>query len=194
MKFNELDLGGAFVIELDRREDDRGFFARTFCRDEFREHGLNPDVVQSSIAFNRQKGTIRGMHFQFPPAHETKLIRVTRGSLFDVIIDLRPESPTFLQHAAVELSAENRRSLYVPARFAHGYQTLEDETEATYDIGAAYAPDLEGGLSPLDRCLELLWPLPVSAISAKDRALLQLESIRDEVTARMGTAHSVSRR
>ena len=188
MIFTELELKGAFAIELDRREDERGFFARTFCRDQFQEHGLNPDVVQSSIAFNRYKGTVRGMHFQYPPADESKLIRVARGALLDVIVDLRPESPTFLRHVAVELSAENGRSLYVPQRFAHGYQTLEDGTEAAYDIGASYAPHLEGGLSPFDRSLNLAWPLPTSAISDKDKALPQLGSVLDEIVERMCSA------
>ena len=127
--------------------DNRGLFARTFCQDEFVARGLDPLVVQANVSFNHRKGTVRGMHFQFPPAAETKLVRCTRGAVLDVIVDLRPESPTFLEHTAVELSADNRRSLYVPKRFAHGYQVLEDETEVTYLTSQDYAPQHEGGLA-----------------------------------------------
>src|SRR6202521_1125905 len=144
MLFTETNLKGAFIVDVERLEDDRGFFARTFCQREFGAHGLNPTIAQANIAFNSKQGTLRGMHFQFPPATETKLVRVTRGALLDVIVDLRPESPTFLQHVAVELTADNRRALYVPERFAHGYQVLEDNTEACYDMGEFYAPDLQG--------------------------------------------------
>ena len=122
--FTETELRGAFVVDLDRREDSRGFFARTFCQHEFEEHGLKPVIAQANIAFNRRKGTVRGMHFQFPPAAETKLVRCTRGAILDIIVDLRPESPTYLEHVAVELTADNQRALYVPERFAHGYQVL----------------------------------------------------------------------
>ena len=123
MIFTETKLKGAFIIDLERREDERGFFARSFCQREFEERGMKPVIAQSSIATNRKKGTVRGMHFQFPPAAETKLVRCTRGAILDIIVDLRPESPTYLQHIAVELDAENMRALYVPERFAHGYQS-----------------------------------------------------------------------
>ena len=146
MIFTETKLKGAFVIELERRDDERGFFARSFCRQEFQQRGMNPLIAQSGIAKNRQKGTIRGMHFQFPPAAETKLVRCTRGALLDIIIDLRPESETYLQHEAVELDAESMRALYVPERFAHGYQTLRADTVATYELGQVYTPSAEGGL------------------------------------------------
>ena len=132
MIFTETKLKGAFIIELERREDERGFFARTFCQREFEERGLKPTIVQASIATNRRKGTLRGMHFQFPPAAETKIVRCTRGAILDIIVDLRPESPTYLEHVAVELDAENMRALYVPERFAHGYQVLQDNTDASY--------------------------------------------------------------
>src|SRR5260221_9986697 len=124
MIFTETHLHGAFIVDLDRREDGRGFFARSFCQREFMAHGLNPTVAQANVAYSRTKGTLRGMHFQFPPVTETKLVRVTRGAILDVVVDLRPESPTYLQHVAVELTAENHRSLYVPERFAHGFQVL----------------------------------------------------------------------
>jgi dTDP-4-dehydrorhamnose 3,5-epimerase len=148
--FKETKLKGAFILDLERRDDDRGFFARAFCHREFAEHGLNPVIAQANIAWNKRKGTLRGMHFQYPPHAETKLVRATRGSILDIIVDLRPESPTFLESVAVELSADNHRALYVPERFAHGYQALEDGTETSYQVGEFYAPGTEGGLSPFD--------------------------------------------
>src|SRR4026209_2893041 len=132
MIFTETKLEGAFILDLERREDDRGFFARTFCQHEFEAHGLKPVIAQANVEFNRYKGTMRGMHFQFPPAAETKLVRATRGSILEIIVDMRPESPTDLDHVAVELTSENQRALYVPERFAHGYQVLEDNTETSY--------------------------------------------------------------
>jgi dTDP-4-dehydrorhamnose 3,5-epimerase len=183
--FTETKLRGAFVIDLERREDNRGFFARAFCQHEFGDHGLKPLIAQANIAFNRRKGTLRGMHFQFPPHAETKLVRATRGAILDIIVDLRPESPTYLQHVAVELSADNHRALYVPERFAHGYQALEDGTETSYQVGEFYAPGTEGGLSPFDPRLGLSWPLPVTDISPKDAAWKHLSEVETEVKRRM---------
>lgn len=183
--FTELKLKGAFILDLERREDERGFFARAFCQDEFRQHGLKPLIAQSNIAFNRRKGTLRGMHFQYPPHAETKLVRATRGAILDIIVDLRPESPTYLQHVAVELSADNCRALYVPERFAHGYQALKDGTETSYQVGEFYAPASEGGLSPFDPRLGLKWPLSVTTISPKDAAWKQLDEVEGEVKRRM---------
>ena len=120
MIFTETKLKGAFLIKLERREDERGFFARAFCQNEFRQHGLKPLIAQANVAHNRKKGTLRGMHFQYPPAAETKLVRCTRGAIVDIIVDLRPESPTFLQYVAVELNEDNMCALFVPERFAHG--------------------------------------------------------------------------
>jgi dTDP-4-dehydrorhamnose 3,5-epimerase len=168
--FAETRLKGAFIIELERREDERGFFARSFCQQEFEERGLKPVIAQCGIAANLKKGTLRGMHFQFPPAAETKLVRCTRGALLDIVVDLRPESKTYLEHVAVELDAESMRALYVPERFAHGYQVLRDDTVANYELGAVYTPSAEGGLRHDDPRLGLRWPLPVSAISARDRS------------------------
>ena len=185
MLFAETRLAGAFVIDLERREDDRGFFARTFCQNEFAEHGLEPVIAQSNVAYNRFKGTLRGMHFQFPPAAETKLVRCTRGSIVDIIVDLRPESPTYLGHVSVELTADNHRALYVPERFAHGYQVLEDDTETTYQVGEFYTPAAEGGLRFDDPHLNLEWPLPVREISDKDRTWALLAGVEDEVRRRM---------
>jgi dTDP-4-dehydrorhamnose 3,5-epimerase len=183
--FTETKLKGAFIIDLERREDDRGFFARGFCQNEFAAHGLKPLIAQANLAFNKRTGTLRGMHFQYPPHAETKLVRATRGAILDIIVDLRPESPTYLQHVEVELSADNHRALYVPERFAHGYQALEDATETSYQVGEFYAPGSEGGLSPFDPRLGLKWPLPVSVISPKDAAWAPLDQVGDEVMRRM---------
>ena len=190
MIFTETKLKGAFILDLERREDDRGFFARAFCQNEFKEHGLKPVIAQANIAFNKRKGTLRGMHFQYPPHAETKLVRATRGAIVDIIVDLRPESPTYLQHIEVELSADNHRALYVPERFAHGYQALEDATETSYQVGEFYAPGTEGGLSPLDPKLGLKWPLPVSVISPKDAAGKHLDEVEAEVKRRMAPGGS----
>jgi len=168
--FTETKLGGAFIIDVERREDERGFFARTFCQREFEAHGLKPLIAQANTAWNPRAATLRGMHFQYPPAAETKLVRCTRGGILDVIVDLRPESATYLQSVAVELTEDNHRALYVPERFAHGYQCLVDRTETSYQVGEFYAPGLEGGLLYSDPDLGLDWPLPVKEISAKDRA------------------------
>jgi dTDP-4-dehydrorhamnose 3,5-epimerase len=185
MQFIETKLQGAFIIELERHEDARGFFARAFCQEEFAAHGCNPVIAQANIGYNRYKGTLRGMHFQFPPAAETKLVRASRGAMFDVIVDLRPESPTYLQHFAVELSADNRRGIYVPERFAHGYQSLVDDTETTYQMGASHTLGSEGGLRYDDPALNLEWPLPVTAISDKDRQWKLFASVGAELKTRM---------
>jgi dTDP-4-dehydrorhamnose 3,5-epimerase len=168
MKFTETKLKGAFAIDLDERSDNRGFFARTFCMKEFIEHGLKPTVAQCNLSFNHKKGTLRGMHYQSPPATETKLVRCTQGAIYDVIIDMRPDSPTYLSHIGIELSAENRRALYVPDLFAHGYQTLTSEAEVVYQVSEFYTPGYEKGLRYNDPALAIEWPLPVSEISPKD--------------------------
>jgi dTDP-4-dehydrorhamnose 3,5-epimerase len=188
MKFTETKLTGAFVIELERREDERGFFARAFCQDEFAEHGLNTRIAQANVAFNRRKGTLRGMHFQFPPAAESKLVRCTRGAIVDMIVDLRPESPTYLEHVAVDLNEENGTALYVPERFAHGYQVLADGTETSYQVGEFYTPEAEGGLRFDDPRLALDWPFPVTELSEKDRGWALLDEIEPELRRRMAAA------
>ncbi|MGE0444658.1 MAG: dTDP-4-dehydrorhamnose 3,5-epimerase [Vicinamibacterales bacterium] len=185
MIFRETALPGAFIIDLEPRQDDRGFFARTFCQQEFAAHGLKTTIAQANVSFNRHKGGIRGLHFQYPPAAETKLVRCTRGAIVDVIVDLRPESPTYLRHVAVELTAENRRALYVPERFAHGYQVLEDETETAYEVGEFYTPDAEDGLAYDDPRLGISWPLPATEISPKDRAWHRLAEVEDALRGRM---------
>jgi dTDP-4-dehydrorhamnose 3,5-epimerase len=191
MLFTETKLAGAYVIDLERREDERGFFARAFCQREFADRSLNTRIAQSNVAFNRDAGTLRGMHFQFPPAAETKLVRCTRGAIVDMIVDVRPESPTYLQHVAVELTAENGRALYVPERFAHGYQVLADETETSYQVGEFYAPELEGGLRYDDPRLGLEWPLPVVEMSEKDGGWLLLDEYEPELRRRMSLSDTV---
>lgn len=185
MVFTETKLSGAFIIELERREDDRGFFARAFCQNEFSDHGLKPVIAQANIGFNKHRGCLRGMHFQYPPAAETKVVRCTRGAVLDIIVDLRPESPTFLQHVSVELTADNHRAIYIPERFAHGYQTLADETETSYQVGEFYTPGAEGGLRYDDPALGLTWPLPVGVISEKDAAWPLLAEVEPDVRRRM---------
>lgn len=185
MIFTETKLKGAYIIELERREDSRGFFARGFCQNEFRAHGLKPTVAQGNIASNIKAGTLRGMHFQYPPAAESKLVRCTRGAIYDIIVDLRPESPTYLQHIGVELNEDNQRALYVPERFAHGYQTLTDKTDTSYLVGEFYTPDAEGGLLYDDPSLKLDWPLPVSVISDKDQKFPLYREIEGELKRKM---------
>jgi dTDP-4-dehydrorhamnose 3,5-epimerase len=178
MRINECRLGGAFIIDLDRHEDERGYFARTFCRDEFERAGLVSPVEQCSTSFNRRLSTLRGLHFQLAPAAEHKLVRCTRGRIYDVIVDLRPDSPTAYQWLAMELSEENGRALYVPAGFAHGFQTLVDDAEVFYQISEAYRPELAAGIRWDDRGLGIDWPVPDPIISARDRALPGLDDVR----------------
>jgi dTDP-4-dehydrorhamnose 3,5-epimerase len=176
MIFTETTLKGAFIIDLELRQDTRGAFARTFCAREFDAHGLKPTVAQCNLSFNHKAGTLRGMHYQIPPASETKLVRCTKGSIYDVIIDLRPASPTYLQHIGVELTADNRRALYVPELFAHGYQALTDGAEVVYQVGEFYTPGYERGLRYDDPFFGIAWPMPVTVISEKDAAWDLFES------------------
>jgi dTDP-4-dehydrorhamnose 3,5-epimerase len=169
MIFASTPLEGAWIIDSERVSDRRGFFARTFCAHEFAARGLKATVAQASLSYSRAKGTLRGMHFQRPPVSEAKLVRCTRGAIHDVIVDLRPWSPSFLAHVAVELTAENRRALYIPDGFAHGFQTLADDTEVVYQMSEFYAPGHEAGLRHDDPSLALEWPLAVTEISEKDR-------------------------
>jgi dTDP-4-dehydrorhamnose 3,5-epimerase len=188
MIFTETKLKGAYIVELDRKEDERGFFARAFCQKEFKEHRLTPTIVQANIAYNRSKGTVRGMHFQYPPAEETKLVRCTRGAILDIIVDLRPEQGTYLHHVAVELNESNQRALYVPGRFAHGYQVLCDDTDTSYQVGESYTPSAEGGLMYNEPRLGLSWPLPVTLVSEKDSRFPPLDQIEAELRHRMSVA------
>lgn len=169
MKFAETKLAGAYIIEPEPHEDTRGFFARTFCAREFGEKGLATNFVQCSVSMTRQRGTVRGLHYQIAPVTEAKLVRCTAGVLYDVIVDLRPNSKTYLQHVGVELTARNRFALYVPEMFAHGFQTLEGDTEVFYQISQFFAPDLARGLRFDDPKLGINWPLPVANLSERDR-------------------------
>jgi dTDP-4-dehydrorhamnose 3,5-epimerase len=190
MIFSETKLAGTYIVDIDRREDNRGHFARVFCAEEFSAHGLKPTVAQASVSFNAKQGTLRGLHFQYPPAAETKYVRCTKGAVLDVIVDLRPESPTYLEHLAIVLSVENGRGLYIPKRFAHGFITLEDDTELNYLIGESHVPNAEGGLRYDDPMLGLDWPLPVRVISQRDTAWKPIVEIEDELKSRMSLAEA----
>lgn len=159
---------GPAIIDLEQRSDDRGFFARTFCIDEFGAAGLPTGVEQCNLSGNFKAGTLRGLHFQIAPHPEAKLVRCIRGAIVDVIVDMRPGSPTRLQHISVELTADNKRALLVPPHFAHAYQTLVDDTEVLYQVSGSYEPTAERGLRYNDPALGITWPLPASVISAKD--------------------------
>ncbi len=185
MIFHETALTGAFVIELERHVDGRGFFARSFDRDEFATAGLVSEFIQTSTAWNATAGTIRGMHFQYPPFAETKIIRCTRGAVHDAIVDLRPESPTFGHSLAVRLDDSERQALYVPERFAHGYQTLVDDCEVSYAMSTEYAPDAASGLPFDDLDLALSWPLPTGPTSERDRSWPTFEASRAELIVAM---------
>lgn len=169
MIFKETMLPGAYVVELDKREDDRGFFARAWCAKECTAHGLTSHVVQANTSFNKKMGTLRGMHYQIAPHPEAKLIRCIRGSIYDVIIDLRPSSPTYKRWIGVELSAKNRSMLYVPENFAHGFITLEDDSEILYLVSEFYSPECERGVRYNDPAFGIVWPVKVQVISSKDQ-------------------------
>jgi dTDP-4-dehydrorhamnose 3,5-epimerase len=175
MQFQKTRLSGAFIIQLEPRTDDRGFFARAFCARELEQHGLLSRFVQCNMSYNRKAGIVRGMHYQLPPAAEAKLVRCIRGAIHDVIVDLRRDSPTYLQHIGVELSAENRTALYVPEMFAHGFQALRDDAEVFYQVSEFYTPEAERGLRHDDPALGIDWPLPVTQVSPKDAAWPLLE-------------------
>jgi len=170
MMFRETQLPSVYIIEPERREDDRGFFARVWCQRELEAHGLNCRVAQVNAGFTHCKGGLRGLHYQLPPRPEAKFVRCTMGALFDVILDLRRESPTYKQWVGVELTAENRRMVYVPEGCAHGYQTLVDNTEMYYQTSEFYASDLARGVRYDDPAFAIAWPLPIASISAADRS------------------------
>jgi dTDP-4-dehydrorhamnose 3,5-epimerase len=170
MKFTKTRLEDAMLIALEPREDERGFFVRTFCAEEFAAQGLETAFPQTNHSRNRRAGTLRGMHYQKAPHEEVKLVRVVRGAIHDVIVDLRPGSPSFGQWQGFELTADNGLMLYVPKGFAHGFQTLTDDTDVTYQVSAPYAPGAEGGLRWDDPAFAIAWPRPVTSISEKDAA------------------------
>ena len=170
MRFTEAAVKGAYIIDLDPRRDHRGFFARSWCQREFEAHGLNPRVVQVNLAFTPRKGGVRGLHYQLAPHQEAKTVRCTRGAISDVAVDLRPDSPTYKQWVAVELTEDNYRMLYVPEGCAHGYQTLMDNTEICYQASEFYAPDYARGVRYDDPAFGIEWLLPVTSISDADHA------------------------
>ena len=170
MNFTPTKLDGATIVELKELCDERGFFARSWCQKEFQEHGLSANVVQANISYNKLKGTLRGMHYQVGPYEESKLVRCTQGAIYDVIIDLRQGSPTFKQWLGVELSAANHRMLFVPEGFAHGFVSLTDESEVTYQVTQFYHPASERGVRYNDPSFGVVWPIPVAVISEKDRS------------------------
>jgi dTDP-4-dehydrorhamnose 3,5-epimerase len=170
MIFTKLKIDGAYLIEPEKREDHRGFFARTWCMKEFESHHLNPAVVQINTTFSVRAGTLRGLHYQLPPHEEVKVVRCTRGALYDVIVDLRPHSPSYMQWLGAELTAENRRMLYVPEGVAHGSQTLTDNTELCYQTSQFFAPEAAHGVRFDDPAFQIQWPLEVDAISDVDKS------------------------
>jgi dTDP-4-dehydrorhamnose 3,5-epimerase len=170
VRFSETSLPGAFVVELEQLGDERGFFARSFCVREFEEHGLDPYIAQCNVSHNLRKGTLRGMHYQVPPAAETKLVRCTRGAIYDVIIDLRPDSPAYCKWQSFELSVANGRALYIPEGFAHGFQTLEDDSDVLYQMSEYYAPGQARGVRWDDPAFGIEWPVAGPIMSEKDRA------------------------
>lgn len=175
MIFQPTPLAGAYTIDLEKRGDDRGFFARVFCQREFSDHGLESQFVQVNNSLSGKKGTLRGMHYQLPPFSEVKVLRCIKGSLFDVIVDLRPDSPTFKKWFGAELTAENRRMMYVPRGFAHGLITLEDSTEVLYLVSAFYSQENERGLRFDDPTIGIHWPMTPMEVSAKDRTWPDLD-------------------
>lgn len=168
MIFAETPLTGAYLVDLELRKDSRGFFARAWSQDEFEKQGLNTRIVQCNTSFNHRVGTVRGLHYQKPPHAEVKLIRCTRGAIWDVIVDLRPESSTYKRWFGIDLTAENRRMLYVPENFAHGYITLEPATETFYQVSEFYSPEHEAGIRWNDPALGIIWPIEPEVVSDKD--------------------------
>ncbi len=166
--FTETELRGSYVIQPERQEDERGFFARVWCQKEFHEHRLDITVVQCNVSFNKKRGTLRGMHYQAHPHAEVKVIRCTKGSIYDVIVDLRPDSPTYKRYISVFLSADNHKVLYVPTGFAHGFQTLEDHTEVFYHMSEFYTPESARGFRWNDPAFHIVWPDDTRTISSKD--------------------------
>lgn len=170
MIFTELEIPGVFLVEPERRGDERGFFARTWCRDELEERGLDPALVQCNISVNKRRGTVRGMHWQAAPWEEAKLVRCTSGAIWDVTLDLRPASPTFRRHVGHRLDRENRHALYVPPGVAHGFQSLEDDSEVFYQMSEFFHPEAARGARWDDPAFDIEWPLPISILSRKDRS------------------------
>lgn len=177
MKFLKTEIMGLFIVELETHNDERGFFARTFCPQEFKSRGLNPQLDQCSLSYNKHAGTLRGIHYQIEPFEEAKLVRCSRGKIFDVCVDLRSDSPTFLHHVTCELDSEMHRALYIPEGCGHGFQTLVDQTEVFYQISSEYAPQASRGLRYDDPGLAIDWPFKPSVISEKDLSYPLIETL-----------------
>ena len=186
MLLQSLEIPGVTLVKLDRKVDSRGFFARSFCAREFAQAGLSSAAVQSSVSYNEQRGTVRGMHFQWPPSREDKLVRCVRGSLLDVLIDLRPDSPKYLQHATVMLNEDNRDAVFIPHGVAHGFQTLADRTEVLYQMSDFFAPDLGAGFRWNDPAFGILWPIADIVISDRDASapVFDRRAFEDELASR----------
>jgi dTDP-4-dehydrorhamnose 3,5-epimerase len=167
--FAPTPLAGVLVIEPELKADERGSFARLWCKQEFHAQGIDVEIMQASVSHNRRAGTLRGMHFAWPPAHEGKLVRCERGAILDVVIDLRPDSPGFLKHASFELDDRNRRAVYIPPGLAHGFQTLRDDTDVFYMMTDPYRADLADGVRFDDPIFGIRWPLPISVVADRDR-------------------------
>lgn len=177
MIFNETELNDAFVIDLNKLGDERGFFARAFCVNEFKEYGIEFSVAQANVSYNRYKHTLRGMHYQEEPYGEAKLVRCTKGAIWDAIIDVRPDSSTYMQWIGVELTEQNYRMLYVPEGFAHGFITLEDETEVTYQVSEFYTPGAEKGIRWDDQAFNIDWPVDPKIMSEKDKTWADFKKV-----------------
>ena len=169
MIFSEAELAGAYLVDLEPMRDERGFFSRSWCSKEFDDQGLNADLVQCNLSYNKHMGTLRGMHFQLAPHEEVKLVRCVRGSMFDVIVDLRPDSPTYCRWQGVELNSENRSALYIPGGLAHGFLTLTDETEVFYQMSSWFEPTSSAGIRWNDPAIDIHWPNQPTCISQKDQ-------------------------
>ncbi len=185
MKFEETKLQGAYLVDLQQLQDERGFFARAYCADEFQAMNMVPEIVQANLSTNKVKGTLRGMHYQLDPYQETKFVRCIRGALYDVIIDLRPASPTYMEWVGVELTADNYRALFVPRDFAHGFVTLEDNTEAFYMVSQCYTPGAESGIRWNDPVFNIAWPMEPTVVSEKD---MNWQDYQDVLRAASNTA------
>jgi dTDP-4-dehydrorhamnose 3,5-epimerase len=190
MFLQDLEIPGAVLVRLDRKQDARGFFARTFCVNEFAAAGLATAAVQASVSYNERRGTVRGMHFQWPPSREDKLVRCVRGSVFDVLLDLRPDSPTYLQHRALALDEDNRDAVFIPHGVAHGFQTLADRTEVLYQMTDFFAPEINAGVRWDDPAFAISWPLSEIVISERDAACADFDRAAFESELRRRAAHA----
>ena len=193
MIFTATELRGAYMIDLEKLGDDRGFFARAWCQKEFANHGLNLNLVQANLSFNAAKATLRGMHYQVTPYREAKLVRCIKGAIYDVIIDLRPDSPTYKRWLGVELTANNYKMLYVPEAFAHGYQTLADDSEVFYQVSQLYSPTAERGVRYNDPVFGIEWPLEPQVISDKDQQWPDFVSMQGTLAPELPVSDSAAR-